>query len=121
MTNAQERSSINWLIWLAVVVLLAVGISANYWYAAALSFAVRLAIGIVYCIAIAFVALYTQEGRRFWQFAQDARVELRKVVWPNRRETIQTTLLVVVMVVVTSLALWGIDSLLTLFVNWVTG
>jgi hypothetical protein len=39
--------------------------------------------------ALAFVVQLVRP--EFWQFAQAARVELRKVVWPSREETIKTT------------------------------
>ena len=42
------------------------------------------------------VALQSARGREFWQFMQGSRVELRKVVWPTRQETMQTTMVVVV-------------------------
>src|SRR5678815_5113720 len=42
----------------------------------------------------AFVALQSAQGRVFWQFVQGSRVELRKVVWPTRQETLQTALVV---------------------------
>ena len=45
-----------------------------------------------------------------FEFAKEAKIELRKVVWPTRQETIQTTSIVMVMVAVTGFILWGIDS-----------
>ena len=48
-------------------------------------------------------------------------VELRKVVWPTRQETIQTTLIVVAMVVVAALILWGLDKVFFWLVAWLTG
>ncbi|MEC8716811.1 MAG: preprotein translocase subunit SecE, partial [Pseudomonadota bacterium] len=51
----------------------------------------------------------------------EARVEIRKVVWPTREETTQTTLVVLALVFVMSLILWGLDSLLGLVVSSVIG
>ncbi|MCP4488383.1 MAG: preprotein translocase subunit SecE [Gammaproteobacteria bacterium] len=72
-------------------------------------------------LAIAAAALFivstTDIGRRSLGFVKDARVEVRKVVWPTRQETLQTTLAVLVMVVIVALMLWAIDSLLGLGVN----
>src|SRR5688572_15883119 len=53
--------------------------------------------GIVAGLAI---AMQSQYGRELWQFTQSARIELRKVVWPTRPETLQTTLVVFVFVIV---------------------
>jgi preprotein translocase subunit SecE len=41
-----------------------------------------------------------------------SRTEIRKVVWPTRQETVQTTMIVVAFVVLVALLLWGLDSLL---------
>ena len=58
------------------------------------------------------VALLSQSGRRFVGFAQYAVDETRKVVWPTRKETIQTTLTVFVFVLVMAIFLWFADKLL---------
>jgi len=55
-------------------------------------------------------------GRRFWQFILDSRVELRKVVWPNRQETLQTTGVVLFVIVVAGAFFWVLDLLLA----WIT-
>ena len=60
----------------------------------------------------AWVGLQTEPGRRFWNFLQDAQLEVRKVVWPTRQETLQTTLLVIGVVILAALILWGLDAVL---------
>ncbi len=54
----------------------------------------------------------TTVGKQLFEFAQEAKAELLKVVWPNRQETVQTTTIVMVMVGVTGFILWGIDSIM---------
>ncbi len=54
--------------------------------------------------------LFTSRGKQILVFAKASKVEVEKVVWPTRQETIQTTSIVVIMVVVTGFVLWGIDS-----------
>lgn len=46
------------------------------------------------------------------KFISEVRVETKKVVWPERKETIQATLMVFVMVLVIAVFLYGVDSLL---------
>ncbi|MGB0268066.1 MAG: preprotein translocase subunit SecE, partial [Pseudomonadales bacterium] len=67
------------------------------------------------------IALQTHQGRALWTLVNEARVEIRKVVWPTREETTQTTLVVLALVFVMSLILWGLDSLLGLVVSSVIG
>ena len=52
----------------------------------------------------------TTQGKQVFLFAKEAKIELEKVVWPTRQETIQTTSIVMIMVTVTGFILWGIDS-----------
>lgn len=58
------------------------------------------------------VALSSLSGKRLLSFMQDSRLEVRKMVWPTRAETLQTTLMVMVIVIILSIFLWGVDSLL---------
>jgi preprotein translocase subunit SecE len=69
----------------------------------------------------AAIALQTDQGRRLWQFAGDARNEVRKVVWPTRQETLQTTLIVIVMVLILGIILWLFDMMLMSILRFLTG
>lgn len=70
------------------------------------------AIGVIAVAAIALgIALTTAPGRAAWSFGREARQELRKVIWPTRKEALQTTLVVVVMVGLVALILWLLDLL----------
>ncbi len=67
------------------------------------------------------VALQSAQGREFWQFVQGSRIELRKVVWPTRQETMQTTLVVVVAIFVLGIFFWLLDMLLGAVTRALTG
>lgn len=68
-----------------------------------------------------FIVVQTQPGRALWAFMFEVRAEVRKVVWPTREETTQTTLVVVAMVTVMAVLLWLIDMLLFSLVRFLTG
>ena len=51
-------------------------------------------------------------GRRLWAFTESARVELRKVVWPTRDETLKTTIAVFVFVTIAGVFFWLLDLVL---------
>lgn len=74
--------------------------------------ALSVTVGLVYVTAI---------GQSFWRFAQGSRIELKKIIWPTRKETIQTTLIVGVMVLFVGILLWMFDSLLLWGIGQVTG
>ncbi|MCJ7452866.1 MAG: preprotein translocase subunit SecE [Steroidobacteraceae bacterium] len=67
------------------------------------------------------VALQSAQGREFWQFVQGSRIELRKVVWPTRQETLQTTLVVVVAIFVLGIFFWLLDMALGAITRALTG
>jgi preprotein translocase subunit SecE len=69
----------------------------------------------------ALVSLQSYQGKNFWSFVQSSRIELRKVVWPNRQETMQVTIVVFVMIIVLGLFFWGLDTLLGALTRWLTG
>jgi preprotein translocase subunit SecE len=71
--------------------------------------------------AAAFVGLQSYQGKALWSFVQGSRIELRKVVWPNRQETLQVTLVVFFMVILLSLFFWAVDSALGALTRWLTG
>ena len=57
----------------------------------------------------ALVVAMSAYGRSLRQFVLDARVELRKIVWPTRQETLQVTLAVFIFVIVAGLFFWLVD------------
>ncbi|MDY6947822.1 MAG: preprotein translocase subunit SecE [Pseudomonadota bacterium] len=104
----------------AGVVILAAGI-AGFYLLVDLPIWLRWIIVMAALVAGALVSLQSYQGKTFWQFVQSSRVELRKVVWPNRQETMQVTLVVFVMIIVLGLFFWGVDTLLGLLTKWLTG
>lgn len=104
----------------AALILLLVGIVGFYVFAGG-SFLLRV-IGLLICTAVAAViVLQTEQGRAAWGFLQEAQTEVRKIVWPNRQETMQTTLIVISMVIVFAIILWLLDIVLGAAVRYVIG
>jgi len=102
------------------VVLIAAGIAGFYYYAdQALLFRV---LGLLAVLGVAAgVALTTQIGGETVAFGRNAVLEMKRSVWPTRAETIQTTLIVLAMVVVVGLILWLFDMFLLWAVKLLTG
>jgi preprotein translocase subunit SecE len=72
-------------------------------------------------VAAGGVAWLSAPGREFFAFAQEAWAEAGRVSWPTRKETLQTTGVVFVFVVIMALFLFSVDTLLAWIVKWVTG
>ena len=99
--------------WLVVCTMLLAGVGAFHYFGDQ-SLLLRV-IGLLILIAVvAAVVLRTEKGRIGWEFVRDARTEVRKVVWPTRRETLQTTGIVIVMVGLVAVMLWMLDT----FLGW---
>ncbi len=59
----------------------------------------------------------TQQGKSVLGFVKEAHIELKKVVWPTRKETLQTSILIFLIVLVATLILWGVDAIFALLVS----
>lgn len=98
------------LKWVIVLAVIAIGVIGNSYYAGE-SLLYRVLALVALATVAAGVALTTQKGAAFREMLKEARIELRKVVWPTRVETGQTTAIVVVVVLIVALVLWALDSL----------
>ncbi|MFM2318235.1 MAG: preprotein translocase subunit SecE [Pseudomonadota bacterium] len=112
----QQTSSFDTIKLILSLVLLLVGIGGFYyfdtWKGEPVSVLIRV-LGLLAFIAVAVViAATTEKGRNLVSFLKDSRMEVRKMVWPTRAETMQTTLMVMVIVLLLSLFLWLVDMLL---------
>ena len=116
----QTNSSFDKFLWLLIGLLLIGGIVANFYFT---SFAlpIRLVGWIILAAVVILIGFQTQFGKTSWNFVKEARMEMRKVTWPTRQETVQTTMVVVAMVVVMALILWGIDTFLLWGIGTLTG
>jgi len=104
---------------LAIAVLVA-GIVGFYYYEAE-SLLYRV-LGVVFAAGVAVaISATTVLGQNLIGFGREARMEVRKVVWPSRQETVQTTFMVIVAVIIIGIFLWLIDMLLAEAIQLLTG
>ncbi|MEA3410374.1 MAG: preprotein translocase subunit SecE [Pseudomonadota bacterium] len=115
-----RASSLDTLKLSVSVLLLLAGVGAFYYYADQSQLYRVLGLLAIAAVAVA-IASTTAKGRALWAFMQDARVEVRKMVWPSRAETVQTTLVVFVVVIIVGIFLWLLDMLLSWLVRFVIG
>lgn len=118
--SEQIKSPRDKVVWLFVLLLIAALAVANYYFSDQ-SAPLRMTWSLLALIVILALASFTEKGKRFWIFAKESKIELRKVVWPTRQETIRWTIMIVVVVVVMALFLWGVDSILLWGVRFFTG
>ncbi len=105
---------------LAAVLIVAIGIAVFY-YLGDKPDLIRV-LALLAAIALAVVVAYqSAPGKAAWEFAKESRQELRKVVWPARKETVQVTLVVFGLVVLVALFLWVVDWVLLKALKALTG
>lgn len=108
------------LKWLAVAVIVAGGVYANAYFSAE-SLVLRV-IGLLVLAALAgWIAVQTVRGAAFLNLCLEARTEIRKVVWPTRQETTQTTMIVLVVVFILAIVLWLLDTALGAVISRIIG
>ncbi|WP_353572159.1 preprotein translocase subunit SecE [Candidatus Albibeggiatoa sp. nov. BB20] len=119
-TIAAESKTTDFLKWVVAIVLITVGM-VGFYYFSDQSLLARV-VGLLGLSGIAiFLASTTAKGRESLVFLREAHTEVRKVVWPTRQETIQTTAIVLGMVLLVAIFIWMLDSALFWIVSSLTG
>ena len=112
--NLEAKPNNTFLI-LAIAVLLS-GMVLFYYFSD-----VRLFYRVVGMITVvifsAFIAYQSDFGKLVYSYVTDSKVELKKVTWPTKQETTQTTLGVIFVVIIVGILLWRFDMLL----GWAIG
>jgi len=104
---------------LAIAILIA-GIVGFYYYEAESQ--LYRVLGVVFAVIVAIaISATTNIGQGLIGFGREARMEVRKVVWPTRQETVQTTFMVIVAVIIIGIFLWLVDMLLAQAIQLITG
>lgn len=120
LAGRSGSSALEAVKWLIVVALVAAAVWGNGFYAEYSPLYRALGVLAVALVAAA-IALQTEQGKSFNQLRKDALVEMRKVVWPTRQEALQTTMIVLIFVVVVALLLFVLDWMLNGLASWVIG
>ena len=113
------------VLWIIALILLGGAMMVNqhlpaYW-APANDVWVRVGV-ILACIVGAFGLLYaTHQGKGFVRLVKDSRIELRRVTWPTKQETMTTSWQVLVVVVVAAILLWCFDYVLGWAIKLIIG
>ncbi|MDH5518621.1 MAG: preprotein translocase subunit SecE [Gammaproteobacteria bacterium] len=119
-SSESGKSKLDTVKLLLALMLLGLGVFGFYYFEDQSQLYRVIALLVIGIIAVA-VVYTTAIGKRVAGFVRDSRTEVRKVVWPSRQETIQTTLIVIVAVFIIGIFLWLLDMLLLWGVQMLTG
>ncbi len=119
-TAEVQGSSLDLVKW-ALALFILIAAVAGFYYYSEYSQLLRVVLLLVAVVVSVAVIWNTPKGQNTRAFMGDSRTEVRKVVWPTRKETIQTTMFVVIAVVLVGIFLWLLDMFLLWAVQILTG
>lgn len=97
---------------LVFVFLFAIAGIAGFIYFSDSAMVVRVLSILIGFLLAAITAKFTTQGQEFYIFCRESIEEIRKVVWPSRKEALQTSGVVFAFVIAMALFLWLIDAAL---------
>ena len=103
-----EDGKLDLIKWAVVIAIVVAAIYANSYFA--MESLLFRTLGLLVAAGVAgWIGAQTIRGRAFVNLCLDARVEIRKVVWPTRQETTQTTIVVLIVIFIVAFILWLLD------------
>lgn len=118
--ESQKPKKVNLLLWILATFLISSGIGGHYYFVDH-SFLLRIVSLLVISGMALWIASKTNGGKIAIKCWQEATVEIKKVVWPTKKETIHSTVAVVAMVFVMAVVLWSLDAILIRVVGRIIG
>lgn len=119
-TKVQDAGTADTAKLAVAIVLVLVGIAGYYLLGSQGAWLRWLAVAAGLLLAAVVIAT-SRYGAALKQFMADSRIELRKIVWPNRQETGVTTLVVFVFLLLAGVFFWGLDLALAWATRALTG
>ncbi len=112
--DTKKSSAFNGFLWLLALSIAGAAVWVNSYLSEELDLIYRVLL-IVICFVIAGALLFiTEQGKSFRDLIAGSRIELKKIVWPERQDTLRTTFFVLVVVLIFSVILWLLDT----FIGW---
>ena len=115
----QQSSFLDKVKLLGSVLVLLAGI-VSYYYLIQISILFRVLIVLASVVVSLVIFFQTEKGQALWEFFQGSRIEIKKVVWPTKQETFQTTLTVFIFVLIMGIFFWLLDFLLLFLTTAIT-
>lgn len=103
--------------WLAIAVVVA-GIAVSIYYSDRLIGIFQALLVIGGLLVGGLIAATTEKGKNFFRFVKQANIERQKIVWPTKNETLQTTLVVIVLIIIFGLFLFLLDTIFSNLIDY---
>jgi len=103
--------------WLAIAIIVA-GVAANLYFVDTYPTIIRVLMVLGGVLVGGFIGYTTTKGKSFAKFVKNANIERQKIVWPTKNETVQTTLMVLVLVIIIGFFLFLVDSVFSNLIEY---
>lgn len=121
MSQVEKQSVADKLKWYLAVAVVIAGVVASLYFSDAFPTVVRVLMVIGGLLVGSVIGYSTARGKEFARFVKDANIERQKIVWPTRNETFQTTLVVIVLVIIFGLFLFLADTVFSNLIKYFFG
>ena len=103
--------------WLAIAIIVA-GVAANLYFVDTYPTIIRVLMVLGGVVVGGFIGYSTTKGKDFAKFVRNANIERQKIVWPTKNETVQTTIMVLILVVIIGFFLFLVDSVFSNLIEY---
>jgi len=118
---AEKTTARDNVMWALGLLVLLAGVFGFFRYSGEVMTLIRV-VGLLVAAGVAVaLVVRTERGRDMFSFLRETDVERRKVVWPTRQETLQTTLMVLVITVIVAILLFIMDTIFGWIVRQLIG
>ena len=113
-------NSLLWLVSSAIIIFgVAITMYSNFLGISFKSYSTSIVVVVILMALV--IARFTNQGRHFWDFFNASKLELAKVVWPTRKETITITVMVIIIVVVFAILISVFGLIFENFIQYFLG
>ncbi|CAL4318207.1 preprotein translocase subunit SecE [Buchnera aphidicola] len=109
--NQKRYKSLEKIKWFLIAIILIISIFINLFFDK-IQFFTRISILTLLLFCAIIIVCYTKKGKNFFLYINASKNEIKKIICPQYKETLYTTIIIISVTTVLSLLLWGIDSII---------
>ncbi|CAL4326110.1 preprotein translocase subunit SecE [Buchnera aphidicola] len=116
--NQNESKILEKIKWLSASILFILSFFMNY-YLYKTNLLIRIFVISFLFICALGISLCTKKGKNLFSYIQMSKKEMQKIIWPEYKETLYTTFIVISVTVIISFILWSLDNIIFRLITFV--
>lgn len=109
--NQKKYKYLEQIKWFFISIILITSIFINFFFDK-LDFFTRVSIVALLIICAVSIAIYTKKAKNIFSYIYASKNEMKKIIWPQYKETLYTTFIIIFVTILISLILWSLDSII---------